>query len=369
MNTLGDIVRQYGAAYLARYGEQMLPSQAAALRAIEACRTEALGGRVYRCEECQSVHYSYHSCRNRHCPQCQHDAAQQWLARQEALLLPVPYFLITFTLPSGLRDVAYRHQRLLYDAFFRASAAALQQLARDERFVGGQIALLGVLQTWTRDVRYHPHIHYLVPGGGLSEDGQSWLASKAEFFVHVKPLSRLFRAKLQAALRESAVYPEIEPQVWEQDWVVDCRSVGSGRAALKEMAPYIFRIALSNNRIVRVADGEVTFSYRLGETGERRECTMEAVAFLHRYLQHILPKGFVKVRYYGLFRVGARRALARLRGRLWLQAGLARLEALLEETTERREVRELRCPRCGAVLRLERELSRVRAPPQRERQG
>ncbi len=368
MTTLGEIVRQYGAAYRARYGEQLLPSHEAALRAIAACRTEALGGRVYRCEECQSSHYRYHSCRNRHCPQCQQDAAQQWLARQQALLLPVPYFLITFTLPSGLRDVAYRHQRLVYDAFFRAAAAALQQLAKDARFVGGQIGMLGVLQTWTRDLRYHPHIHYLVPGGGLSEDGQQWMASKAEFFVHVKPLSRLFRAKLRAELRESARYAEIEPEVWEQEWVVDCRSVGSGRAALKYLAPYIFRVALSNNRIVKVEDGHVTFSYRLGETGERRECRLEAVAFLHRYLQHVLPKGFVKVRYYGLFRVGARRALMRLHGRLWLQAGLARLEEL-EGLEEPRDVRELRCPKCGALLRLERELARVRAPPQGERQG
>jgi len=363
MITLGEIVRQYGAAYRARYGEQLLPSQAAALHAIEQCRTEALGGRVYRCQECQSTHYSYHSCRNRHCPQCQHEAAQQWLSRQEALLLPVPYFLITFTLPSGLRDAAYRQQRLVYDAFFRASATALQQLAKDERFVGGQLGMLGVLQTWTRDLRYHPHIHYLVPGGGLSEDGQSWVTSKADFFVHVKPLSRLFRAKLRRALRESAVYAEIEPEVWEQEWVVDCRGVGSGRAALKYLAPYIFRVALSNNRIVEVEDDHVTFSYRLGERGERRACRLEALTFLHRYLQHILPKGFVKVRYYGLFRVGARRALARLRGRLWLQAGLAKLEAMLEEAEERSEGRELRCPRCGAVLQLERELPRVRAPP------
>jgi putative transposase/transposase-like zinc-binding protein len=368
MSTLAEIVRDYGDAYRARYGEQMPPSHEAALRAIEACRTEALGGRVYRCEACQSSHYSYHSCRNRHCPLCQHEAAEQWLARQQALLLPVPYFLLTFTLPALLRDVAYRHQRAVYNAFFRASAAALQQLAKDERFVGGQIGMLGVLQTWTRDMRYHPHIHYLVPGGGVREDGQHWLSSKAEFFVHVKPLSRLFRAKMRAALRESALYDEIEPAVWEQEWVVDCRNVGSGRTALKYLAPYIFRIALSNNRIVKVEDGFVTFTYRQGETGERRECRLEALAFLHRYLQHVLPKGFVKVRYYGLFRVGARRALARLHGRLWLQAGLARLEEL-EEVEEPKVERELRCPKCGALLRLERELARVRAPPRREMEG
>jgi len=202
----------------------------------------------------------------------------------------------------------------------------------------------------------------------LSEEGQRWVASKAEFFVHVKPLSRLFRAKRQAALRASAVYAEITPEVWEQQWVVDCRSVGSGRTALKYLARDIFRVALSNNRIVRVEDGDVTFTYRQGQTGERRECRLEAVAFLHRYLQHVLPKGFVKVRYYGLFRVGARRALLRLHGRLWLMAGLARLEALAE-LEEPKVMRELRCPNCGALLRGEHELARVRAPPRGELQG
>jgi hypothetical protein len=244
----------------------------------------------------------------------------------------------------------------------------LQQLAQDPRFLGGQIGMLGVLQTWTRELRYHPHIHYLVPGGGLSADGQRWRSSKAEFFVHVKPLSRLFRAKLRAALRESACYDEIAPEVWEQEWVVDCRGVGSGRRALKYLAPYIFRIALSNHRIIKVEDGYVTFSYRVGETGERRACRLEALAFLHRYLQHVLPKGFVKVRYYGLFRVGARRALRRLHGRLWLMASLARQEEL-EEEQEPKVEHEMRCPKCGALLRLERELARVRAPPRSEREG
>lgn len=280
----------------------------------------------------------------------------------------MPYFLVTFTLPARLRDGAYRHQREVYNAFFRASAAALQPLASDGRFVSGQIGMLGVLPTWTRDMRYHPHIHYLVPGGGLSEQGQPWMASKAEFFVHVKPLSRLFRAKMRAALRESAFYSEIAPAVWEQEWVVDCRVVGSGRRALKYLAPYIYRIALSNNRIVKVEDGYVTFSYRVGETGERRACRLEALAFLQRYLQHVLPKGVVKVRYYGLFRLGARRMLKRLHGRLWLMASLARLEEL-EQEQEPKVERELRCPKCGGMLRLERELTRVRAPPRSEWEG
>jgi hypothetical protein len=363
MTTLGEIVRHYGAAYRAQYGEQLLPSQQAALQAIEQCRTEALGGQVYRCPACGTTRYSYHSCRNRHCPTCQHDAAQRWLSGQQELLLPVPYFLVTFTLPSELRDLAYRHQRLIYNLLFRASAAALMELARDPRFLGAQIGLLGVLQTWTRDLRYHPHIHYLAPGGGLAEDGRTWLTAKANFLVHVKPLAALFRAKLRAALRQTALWAEIPATVWQQDWVVDCRSVGSGRAALRYLAPYIFRVALSNNRIVRVVEDQVTFRYSVGDTGQTAYCTLPVQEFLHRFLQHFLPKGFVKVRYYGLLRVGNRRSLSRVRSQLQLLQ-LLTVEALPAPGASDGSTRVISCPSCGQPMSVERVLlPHNRGPP------
>jgi hypothetical protein len=364
MTTLGEIVRQYGAAYRAQYGEQMLPSQQAALQAIEQCRTEALGGHVYRCPACGTTRYSYHSCRNRHCPRCQHDAAQRWLSRQHELLLPVPYFLVTFTLPAELRDVAYRHQRILYNLLFRASASALMQLAGDPRFLGAQIGLVGVLQTWTREMRYHPHVDYLAPGGGLAEDGRSWLTAKADFLVHIKPLAALFRAKLRAALRQTALWSEIPAAAWQQDWVVDCRSVGSGRAAVRYLAPYIFRVAISNNRIVRVADGQVTFRYTIGDTGQTAYRTLPVQEFLRRFLQHILPKGFVKVRYYGLFRLGMRRSLSRLRSQLQLLQLIA-VEAVPAPAAGEGSKRVVSCPSCGQPMRVERVLlPHNRGPPQ-----
>jgi hypothetical protein len=371
MTTLGEIVRLYGPAYRAQYGEQMLPSQHAALHAIEQCRTEALGGHLYACPACGSKRYSYHSCRNRHCPTCQQDAAQDWLSSQQELLLPVPYFLVTFTLPAELRDVAYRHQRVVYNLLFRASSAALIELARDARFLGATIGLIGVLQTWTRDLRYHPHVHYLVPGGGLAEDGQSWITAKADFLVHVKPLAALFRAKLRAALRQTALWTEIPETAWQQPWVVDCRSVGTGRAALKYLAPYIFRVALSNNRIVRVANEQVTFRYTVGATGRTAYCTLPVLEFLHRFLQHILPKGFVKVRYYGLFRVGMRRSLLRLRTQLLLLQHIAAQATPTPEGSDGSR-REVVCPMCGQPMQLERVLlPHNRGPPrwaeQRER--
>ncbi len=363
MITLGEIVRQYGPAYRAQFGEQMLPSQQAALRAIELCRTEALGGHVYSCAVCGTTRYSYHSCRNRHCPTCQHAAAQTWLESQQELLLPVSYFLITFTLPSELRDVAYRHQRTLYNLLFRASAAALMELARDPRFLGAQIGLVGVLQTWTRDLRYHPHVHYLVPGGGLADDARTWISAKADFLVHVKPLAALFRAKLRAGLRQTALWNEIPTAVWEQPWVVDCRPVGTARAALRYLAPYIFRVALSNNRIVRVADEKVTFRYTVGQSGQTAYCTLPVQEFLRRFLQHILPKEFVKVRYYGLFRLALRRSLSRLRSQLLLLQHIAE-QAVPVPAASDDSTRMVSCPNCGQPMLLKQVLLRHnRGPP------
>ncbi len=370
MITLAEIVRQYGPAYRAQFGEQLLPSQQAALHAIEQCRTEALGGHVYGCPACGTRRYCYHSCRNRHCPACQHDTTQTWLADQQGLLLPVPYFLVTFTLPSELRAVAYRHQRILYNLLFRASAAAVMELAHDRRFLGAQIGLLGVLQTWTRDLRYHPHVHYLVPGGGLAEDGRTWVTAKADFLVHVKPLALLFRAKVRSALRQTALWAEIPAAAWQQPWVVDCRPVGTAQAALKYLAPYIFRVALSNNRIVRVADDHVTFRYTVSESGQTAYCTLPAQEFLHRFLQHILPKGFVKVRYYGLFRVGNRRSLVRLRSQLRLLLHLAEQAMAAPAPTDTGNKSVMICPSCGQAMRLEGVLlPHNRGPPGEARSG
>jgi hypothetical protein len=167
---LADIFRQYGPAYRQKYSDQILPSHRQAMRAIEQCRTEALGGQVYSCPTCGEVQYSYHSCRNRHCPKCQNDKAQEWLEAQQDLLLPVPYFMLTFTLPAALNEIVRSNQSLFYNLLFRVSAAATQHLAKDPRFVGGQIGMVGILHTWGRNLAYHPHIHYLVPAGGLATD-------------------------------------------------------------------------------------------------------------------------------------------------------------------------------------------------------
>ncbi len=368
MITLGDIFRQYGPAYRQHYGHRLSASQQAAMAAIEHCRTEALGGHVYTCPHCATVRYSYHSCRNRHCPTCQHNQAQTWLAKQQALLLPVPYFLVTFTLPATLRLLARQHQRRMYTLFFRASAAALQQLAADPRFVGGQIGMLGVLQTWTRDLRYHPHIHYLVPAGGLAPDAVTWLPATGRFLVHVKPLAKLVCGKVRAALRQWGLEQAVPSTTWCTPWVVDCRPVGSGQAALKYLAPYIFRVALSNNRIVRVVNDQVTFRYRVGATKQTNLCTLSAEEFIRRLLQHVLPKGFVKVRYFGLFSPGKRRLLAQVRKLLAMAQTVCSAPPVAHGApsvaADQQTPCGARCPACGALMERTHVLMPVsRSPP------
>jgi Putative transposase/Transposase zinc-binding domain len=365
MVTLGEIFRRYGPRYRVQFGNQLSAEQAEAMRAIEQCRTEALGGHVYTCPACATTRYSYHSCRNRHCPRCQHSASQTWLAQQQALLLPVPYFLVTFTLPAGLRNLARREQRTIYTLLFRASAAALQQLAQDPRFLGGQIGMIGVLQTWTRDLRYHPHVHYLVPAVALARDRQTWIVGRSPFLVHAKPLAQLFRAKFRAALRQMPWYREVSRKTWTQSWVVDCRSVGSGQTALKYLAPYIFRVALSNNRIERLADEKVTFRYIERATGQTKRCTLPVNTFIGRFLQHILPRGFVKVRYYGLFRLGNRQVLAQARTEL-APAPPAETARSVAAAPVLRPVPPavLCCPTCGQPMQLVQTIPRrSRAPP------
>jgi Putative transposase/Transposase zinc-binding domain len=364
MITLGDIFRRYGPQYRARYGHHMSADQHAAMHAIEQCRTEALGGHVYICPSCQTTRYSYHSCRNRHCPTCQQEATQEWLAEQHALLLPVPYFLVTFTLPSELRAIARQQPETLYPLLFRTSAAALQQLAHDPRFLGGQIGMLGVLQTWTRDLRYHPHIHYLVPALALAPDAKRWLLGKSDFLLHVKPLGELFRAKFRAGLRQTPWANQVDARVWAKSWVVDCRPVGSGASALKYLAPYIFRIALSNNRIERVANDAVTFRYTEGKTGAQKRATLPVNTFIGRFLAHVLPKGFVKVRYYGLLAVGKRKLLSEVRSILTLRQAVPPppcTAAAPEPLVAPPEADVRRCPSCGQPMQLVQTL-----PPQRQ---
>lgn len=360
---LADIFRQYGPAYRQKYAARLLPSHYQAMRAIERCRTPVLGGQVFACPSCGEVRYSYHSCRNRNCPKCQQQQTQAWLEVQQGLLLSVPYFLLTFTLPSELRQFASHNQKLFYHLLFRASAQAAQQLAKDPRFVGGQIGMLGVLHTWTRNLFYHPHVHYLVPGGGISSNGSRWLPARRDFFLPAKALSKLFRAAFQRALRRTPLYTQVSKKVWQRDWVVHCKPVGNGQAALKYLAPYIHRVALSNRRLVSIEHrgsletSQLTFQYRPSDTGQLKTCTLSVEHFLQRFLQHVLPRGFVKVRYFGFFGATLRSRLAAL------QESLLPLTEPLTGQIDQPTIPQvvswqdhILCPKCGQQMRFQRTL-------------
>jgi hypothetical protein len=277
--------------------------------------------------------------------------------------------VVTFTLPAGLRKVARSNQKLVYDLLFRTSAAALQQLAQDPRYVGGQIGLVGVLHTWRRDLYYHPHIHYLVPGGGLSLADEVWRDSRQGFLVHVKPLSKLFRAKFRAELKKSELFEQVPAKVWQQKWVVHCKPVGNGETALKYLAPYVFRVAISNKRIVKLEDGQVTYRYTASDSGQTQDVTVTAEEFMRRFLQHVLPKGFVKVRYYGLFSPSYRPLLHRVRLALADRLPSLPLEGPPSEPqdTPQGETIALEgsicCPQCGRPMRLVETLKPKRGRP------
>src|SRR5712691_9475 len=346
MVELAEIFRLHGPAYRAKFGDRLLPSHRRAMQDIEQCRTAALGGQLYYCQQCHEQRYSYHSCKNRHCPKCQNQQANQWLQEQQQLLLPVNHFLVTFTLPAELRAVARSHQKLLYNLLFRASSQALLQLAQDPRFVGGQIGMVGVLHSWTRDLRYHPHVHYVVTGGGLDRQG-CWRSAASDFLLPGKPLGLIFRAKLRDALQQAGLAHQVHPRVWHKEWVVDLEAVGTGQAAFKYLAPYIFRVALNNNRILTLQDGQVTFKYKESATAQIKTATLPAERFIGRFLQHVLPPRFVKVRYYGLLSPCHRHLLDQARQ---LLSPHPRPAAAKEQLPPPPAALPL-CPTCGTLLR------------------
>jgi hypothetical protein len=347
MLEVADIFRLHGPQYRAQFGARMLPSHLRAMQDIETCRTAIRGGQLYYCAHCDQQRYSYHSCKNRHCPKCQNEQANQWLQAQQSLLLPVPHFLVTFTLPEELRALARSNQKTIYNLLFRASAQALLQLAQDPRFVGACLGMVGVLHTWTRQLLFHPHVHYIVTGGGWSADDH-WRASRSHFLVPVKALSVIFRAKFRDQLKKTALFAPLEARLWRKDWVVHSEPVGSGQQAFKYLAPYIFRVAISNNRLRKLHDGQVTFAYKESATDQLKPCTITAQEFIRRFLQHVLPPRFIKVRYYGLLSPTQRPLLQK--ARQLLAATASKLKRAVLKPIQPRPL--LSCPLCRGPLTL-----------------
>jgi hypothetical protein len=351
----------------------MLPAHRRAMDDIVACRTSALGGSLFVCDDCGALEYAYHSCRNRHCPKCQEERAQDWLDRVRQRLLPCDHYLLTFTLPQQLRAVARTHQALLYAMLLREAAASVQTLAADPTWVGGTPGILAVLHTWTRTMEYHPHAHLVVTAGGLARDGRAWLKpTHPRFLLPGYALSPVFRAKMRDALARAGVAQDIDPIVWSRDWVVHVQQIGRGAQALRYLARYVYHVALTNHRLETFEHDRVTFRYTHGRTHETRHLTLPVDTFITRFLQHVLPRGFTKIRYYGLLSPTNRTDLERARHLLELHATASTTPAsdtaCLAEQTLVLEPVALPVVRCCPVcqrgaLRLVARIQRSRAPP------
>jgi predicted nucleic acid-binding Zn ribbon protein len=354
---VADVFRQFGPSYLEAFADRLLPSHRRALEDITACRTALMGGHVYRCEGCGKHFHVYHGCRNRSCPACHTHQTRQWLEARTLELLPCPYYHVTLTVPAPLRDALRSNQSDGYALLMKAAADAVIALCRDPRYMGATPAILAVLHTWTAAMDYHPHIHLLVSGGGIGQDRASWREAKHPFLVPVRALSRLARGKFHDALKKER--PDLEAHlpadVWTREWVAWCKPWGQGETAVLDyLARYVHRIAITNGRILTIDEHTVTFRYKDRKQGLWRTCTLTGHEFIRRFLQHVLPKGFHKVRYYGLWhcaqrpqRENARRALLLKQAQPALEvhnANSPSVEAASDDTLH------VTCPYCGSHL-------------------
>ncbi len=355
MASVADCLRQHAPAYLDKFGERMPLMHRKVISTITRCRTGELGGVLYECDGCGRQHWVGRSCGNRHCPTCQIDKTAVWLEKQTSRLLPVHHFLVTFTVPEELRKVLRAHQKDGYAAIFQAGRETLQSLATNQRWLGtSKLGFFGVLHTWGRDpMAYHPHVHFVVPGGGVSEDGTKWLATPQNFLFPGKAASVVYKAKFADAMREAGLYDSIPDSAWKKRWTVDMKPVGNGRSVLKYLAPYVYRVAISDKRIESCDSQSVT--YRYTPTGKKRSKTrtLTGQEFVQGFVQHVLPRGFQKVRYYGWMSPNCKIGLDDVRWLVWLFLGwtywLASGHAPQAEPTVRKPVR---CAECGSSMRI-----------------
>ena len=351
MGRVANVFKRYGPQYLRIHEHNILPSHRRTIRDICRCRTPSMGGHVYHCNNCDHYHYSYHCCGNRHCPQCRLQATERWVQQRMGELMPVPYFHLVFTLPAEFREIVSANQKIAYPVLFKAAAESLMQLAGDERYLGARIGILSVLHTWSRAMVYHPHVHLLVPGVGLSHDDRTVFFSRREYLVPVKALSVLFRAKFISMLKKALPDKTIPSVTMKKAWVVFCKHLDLGpEKVIEYLGRYLNRVAISDTRVCRLPDGDVLVRYR--DEDRIKSVRLSPHEFLRRYLQHVLPKGLNKVRRYGLFSTGRVKSLKALRYQLLLTAKtkMAVLTALAAMAKTVEQQHWPRCPQCGTGI-------------------
>ena len=366
--TLGDVIRRFGPALLDQRGAKVTPAQRAVLSTLGRCHTAALGGHLYRCDHCGAEHPAYNGCGNRHCPSCLGHKSAKWVEERSAELLPVPYFHVVFTVPAEIAALALGNKKVVYAILFRAASEALLEAAHNPEHLGAHLGFLAILHTWTQTMLHHPHVHCIVPGGGLSLDGSRWVHSRENFLLPVAVLSRLYRGKfldyLAAAARAGtlqfagATAPLATPTAFaaflqdqrDKEWVVYAKPpFGSPEQVLKYLARYTHRVAISDRRILAIQDDGVSFRYRDRGRGGDRVMTLSGVELLRRFLLHVLPTGFVRIRYFGLFanRVRAKN-LKRCRALIEADPRVAPAPAPSAPSAPKATEEERnRCPSCG----------------------
>jgi hypothetical protein len=350
MTTINEIFSTFAPEYLERFGGDMPREHRKAVDAMIACRTQEAGLAYYECEQCGQTHIVYRSCGNRHCPTCQHSKTRQWLETQVNRRLPGHHFMMTFTVPESLRRFIRSHQRVTYSALFKSSSEAMKKLAGDEKHIGGDLpGFFGVLHTWGRTLEYHPHIHYIAAGGALLTKDRTWHPSRIDFYLPIKALSKIFRAKFRDEMKAAGLEGEIPPEVWATEWNVNCQAVGQSSASLKYLAPYVFKVAISNSRIVRVENRTVTFRYKKPHSERLRTMTLDVMEFIRRFLQHVLPTGFMKVRYFGFMNPNCKLGLDTVGTLIELSYGFNLPEV---EADDLEPWQPMVCPHCGGALKL-----------------
>ena len=370
---VADIFRDHGQSWLAANRGHVSLAQMKVMTAIERCRTAALGGHVARCENeaCGHLHIAYNSCRNRHCPKCQATAAQDWLEAREAELLPVGYFHVVFTLPAPIADIAFQNKRVVYDLLFKASSEAMLTIAADPKHLGARIGITAVLHTWGSAMTHHPHVHMIVPGGGISLDGSKWVSCRKTFLLSFSVLSllfkRLFLEKLtkahddgllnfygaHAGLADRAAFDAFLKPVRKLNWYVNVKDPFAGpEAVLAYLSRYTHRVAISNRRLVRVDGDGVAFRYKDYRAGHRerwKTMTLSPHEFIRRFLSHVLPKGFHRIRHYGLF-ANSNRAANIARARELLNLSASTKDNADNVNPDETPILNFPCPSCGGRM-------------------
>lgn len=352
--TVADALRKFAPAYLAKYRQRMPPHHRKVLGLITRCKTGELGNVIYGCRSCEKSHWVGRSCGNRHCPNCQKQKTQHWLARQTSKLLPVQHFVVTFTVPQELRPLLRANPEAGYEAIFRAGSQTIRTLLANPKNLGSKkTGFFGVLHTWGRDLKdYHPHVHFVVPGGGVSPDGAKWLQVKPDRLFHPLPAKKLYKKLFVESIRESGLYGSLPPGVLKSDWVVNIKPVGSGEAVLKYLAPYVYRVAISDNRIVSVDDSGIKYQVKPSGKQAYQPRRLDGESFVRSFAQHILPRGFQKVRYYGFMSPNCKLQLADVRWLVWLYRGWTYWlgSAMFQPEVPQRKPPKCSC--CGGELEM-----------------